>query len=94
MRWKPGGCWIRSHLEMCFTPHAAGEQPGVRYGYGFHIIDDGKHGRVIGHGGRGFGVDAFALMYRDLGYTVIVLSNYDRPAARRIVDRIADMLIR
>jgi D-alanyl-D-alanine carboxypeptidase len=81
------------HLEMCFTPQAAGEQPGVSYGYGFHIIDDGKHGRVIGHGGRGYGVDAFALMYRDLGYTLVVLSNYDRPSARRMVDAIADVLI-
>jgi CubicO group peptidase (beta-lactamase class C family) len=81
------------HLDMCFTPQAASEKPGVSYGYGFHIIDDGEHGRVIGHGGRGFGVDAFALMYRDLGYTVIALSNYDRPSARKIVDRVADLLI-
>lgn len=81
------------HLKLCFTPHVAGEQPGVSYGYGFHIIDDGKHGRIIGHGGRGLGVDAFALMYRDLGYTMIVLSNYDRPSARRIVNSVADLLI-
>jgi D-alanyl-D-alanine carboxypeptidase len=81
------------HTELCMTPHTAGEQPGVSYGYGFHIIDDGKHGRVTGHGGRALGGDAFALMYRDLGYTVIVLSNYDRPAARIVVNHIADMLI-
>jgi CubicO group peptidase (beta-lactamase class C family) len=81
------------HTGLCFTPHAAGEQPGVSYGYGFHIIDDGRHGRVIGHGGRAMGADAFALMYRDLGYTVVVLSNYDRPAARSVIDAIADLLI-
>ena len=81
------------HMELCFTLHAAGEQPGVSYGYGFHIIDDGRHGRVIGHGGRAMGGDAFALMYRDLGYTVIALSNYDRPAARSVINSIADMLI-
>jgi D-alanyl-D-alanine carboxypeptidase len=81
------------HLDLCFTPHAASEKPGVSYGYGFHIIDDGRHGRVIGHGGRAMGGDAFALMYRDLGYTVIVLSNYDRPAARDVINSIADMLI-
>ena len=80
------------HLELCFAPHASGEQPGVSYGYGFHIIEDGKHGRLIGHGGRALGGDAFAVMY-DLGYTVIILSNYDRPAARNILNRIADMLI-
>jgi D-alanyl-D-alanine carboxypeptidase len=81
------------HTELCYTLHAAGEQPGVSYGYGFHILDHRQHGRVIGHGGRAFGGDAFALMYRDLGYTVIVLSNYDRPAARRISDAIAAMLV-
>ena len=81
------------HLELCFTPHAAAEQMGVSYGYGFHIIDDGVHGRVIGHGGRALGGDAFALLYLELGYTVIVLSNYDRPAARQVVNGIADLLI-
>jgi D-alanyl-D-alanine carboxypeptidase len=80
------------HMELCFTPHTAGEQPGVSYGYGFQIIDDGKHGRLIGHGGRALGGDAFAVRY-DMGYTVIILSNYDRPAARSVLNRIADMLI-
>ena len=82
----------RLHLELCFIPHATGEQAGVSYGYGFHILDDGEHGHVIGHGGRALGGDAFALMY-DLGYTVIVLANYDRPSARTVLNRIADMLI-
>ncbi|MCC7165333.1 MAG: beta-lactamase family protein [Anaerolineae bacterium] len=80
------------HTNLCMTAHASAEQPGVSYGYGFHIIDDGKHGHVVGHGGRALGGDAFALMY-DLGYIVIVLSNYDRPSARNIVNCIADMLI-
>ena len=84
---------LDSHYkELCFTSHTGGEQAGVRYGYGFHIIDDGKHGHVIGHGGRAMGGDAFALLY-DSGYIVIVLSNYDRPSARTVVNHIADMLI-
>jgi hypothetical protein len=44
-------------------------------------------------GGRALGRDTFALQYRDLGYTVIVLSNYDRPSARRIVEGIAALLV-
>jgi hypothetical protein len=32
-------------------------------------------------------------MYVDLGYTIIVLSNYDRPSARNVVNCIADLLI-
>jgi len=81
------------YLELCFTPHAASEKPGVFYGYGFHIIEDGKHGKVIGHGGRAFGGDAFALIYLDLGYSVIALSNYDRPSARNVINFIADLFI-
>ena len=81
------------YTELCMTPHASDEKPGAHYGYGFHIIDAGKHGRLIGHGGRAMGGDAFAVTYRELGHTVIVLSNYDRPAARRILNGIADLLI-
>ena len=80
------------HTELCMTPHASDEKPGAHYGYGFHIIDDGRHGRLIGHGGRAMGGDAFAVTYRELGHTVIVLSNYDRPAARKILNGIADLL--
>lgn len=81
------------YRDMCFTPHAADKQPGISYGYGFHIINDGKHGLLIGHGGRAMGGDAFAVLYRDLGYTLVVLSNYDRPAARKVLNGIADLLI-
>lgn len=81
------------YTDLCMTPHAADEKPGAHYGYGFHIIDDGRHGRLIGHGGRAMGGDAFAVTYRELGHTVIVLSNYDRPAARKILNGIADLLI-
>lgn len=79
-------------VQDCFTTHAQDEKPGVNYGYGFHIIDDGIHGRLIGHGGRGMGADTFAVIY-DVGYTVIILSNFDRPAARSILNKIADMII-
>lgn len=81
----------RAYVEQCIMPHAT-EKPGVSYGYGFHIIDSEKYGRAYGHGGRALGGDAFALSYPDLGSIVIVLSNYDRPAARRIFDRVVDML--
>jgi D-alanyl-D-alanine carboxypeptidase len=79
-------------VDLCFTSHARDEKPGISYGYGFHIIDDGIHGHVIGHGGRAMGGDTFALMY-DLGFTLIILSNYDRPAARAIMNKVADLFI-
>ena len=90
---REGRLLDHEHLALALAPQCTTERPDVSYGYGFHIIDDGVHGRVIGHGGRAMGGDAFALWYQDLGYTLVVLSNYDRPAARRIVDAVADMLI-
>jgi CubicO group peptidase (beta-lactamase class C family) len=80
------------YLQACLTPHEE-EKPGVSYGYGFHIIDSDKHGRSYGHGGRALGGDAFAMAYPDLEATIIVLSNYDRPAARQILNQVADILV-
>jgi hypothetical protein len=61
------------------------------------LVADGKldlHTPVAAYNrGLPYADDITALMYRDLGYTVIVLSNYDRPAARRVVNGIAAMLI-
>lgn len=82
----------KSFVQQSFMPQAQDEKPGVNYGYGFHIIDDGVHGRLIGHGGRAMGADTFAVIY-DVGYTVILLSNFDRPAARTILNKIADLII-
>jgi CubicO group peptidase (beta-lactamase class C family) len=82
-----------THLEQCIFPHAVNDKPGVSYGYGFHIIDDDKYGRFFGHGGRALGGDAFALCYPALDAIIIVLANYDRPAARRILNQIADLLV-
>lgn len=69
------------------------EQPNAQYAYGFYTRN-GTWGRLIGHGGRSFGADAFLHIYLDIGYTVIVLSNYDRPAAKVIAHRISDLLSR
>lgn len=51
--------------------------PQRKYGYGFgeSFINNI---RVIGHNGGTLGVDAHFYLYPTLGYTVVVLSNYDR----------------
>jgi CubicO group peptidase (beta-lactamase class C family) len=46
------------------------------YGYGFIIESSRKFGRVVGHGGAGFGVSANFRMFVDRGFTMIILSNY------------------
>ncbi len=61
------------------------------YGYGFQIFDiDGV--RRIGHPGRFAGVNARFDMYPDLGYTVVVLSNYDPPAAFDVAEKATELI--
>ena len=57
------------------------------YGYGFIIGSSRKLGRVVGHGGVGFGVSANFRIFLDIGYTMIILSNYSEailPVSRKI----------
>jgi D-alanyl-D-alanine carboxypeptidase len=58
--------------------------PEVKYGFGFG--ESFKNNiRIIGHSGGAPGVEGKIDIYSDLGYTVIVLSNYDR-ASRPITN--------
>lgn len=51
--------------------------PIRKYGYGFGESYKNEV-RIIGHNGGAPGVDAHFYIYPTLGYTVIVLANYDR----------------
>lgn len=62
------------------------------YGYGFQIFDIGGV-RRIGHPGRFAGVNTRFDMYPDLGYAVVVLSNYDPPAAFDIAEKATELII-
>lgn len=60
--------------------------PDSQYGYGFDIRKYNGT-RIIGHGGGWAGVTNQMDMYPDLGYTVIILTNYDdmpRPIAMKL----------
>lgn len=61
------------------------------YGYGFFISQSGI-GKIAKHSGDGFGINAQYSVYLDAGYTVIVLSNYNRPAAEIIDNLLFQML--
>lgn len=53
------------------------------YAYGFGVSTaNGK--RIVGHRGGAPGINGQFDMYLDLGYTVVVLSNYDPPAATQV----------
>jgi CubicO group peptidase (beta-lactamase class C family) len=60
--------------------------------YGF--LDRRSRGtRIVENSGGAPGVNAGLQMYRDLGYTPVVLANYDPPAATAIAARIEDQIV-
>lgn len=59
--------------------------------YGFQIFDIGGVLR-IGHPGRFAGVNTRIDMYPQLGYTVIVLANYDPPAAFNVAEKTTELI--
>ena len=74
--------------KFFFRKYAAGD---IFYGYGFELETvDGK--RVIGHGGGDLGISSGVRWYPDNGYTLAILSNYDRGGIVAI-DKLQDMIV-
>jgi CubicO group peptidase (beta-lactamase class C family) len=64
--------------------------PVVAYGF----LDRRSRGtRIVENTGGAPGVNASLQMYRDLGYTVVVLANYDPPAATAIAAQIEGLIV-
>jgi len=62
-----------------------------KYAYGFaNDIVNGQ--RIVFHDGGANGISAEFDVYRDIGYTIAVLSNYDHPAARPVVKKVQEMI--
>lgn len=81
-----------AHTELATTGKVDMPTPGLRYGYGFGIQGAGRD-RSVGHNGGFIGANAEIRTFPELGYTVVVLSNYDPPSAEAIAER-ATQLIR
>lgn len=61
--------------ERMWTPKPS----SPTYGYGFHL--EGQPGnRIVGHSGGFAGISSYLKIYVEQGYTVAVMSNYDRGA--------------
>jgi CubicO group peptidase (beta-lactamase class C family) len=68
-----------------------GQRGDAFYAYGFGCHDVGGV-RIVGHNGGAPGVGAQLDMYLDLGYTVVILSNYDARASLQVVPRVRQAL--
>lgn len=65
--------------------------PGAKYGYGFGDKEiDGQ--QIVGHNGGAPGIGANFDVYPKLGYTAVVLSNYDPPAMSAVVTKLREVL--
>jgi CubicO group peptidase (beta-lactamase class C family) len=67
--------------------------PDEKYCYLFGEEFPGGH-RAIGHNGGAPGINAFFKTLPDLGYTVVVLSNYDPPSAEMVGRKIIELITR
>jgi CubicO group peptidase (beta-lactamase class C family) len=67
------------------------EMGGAKYAYGFgDEVINGK--RVFGHNGGAPGIASDLSMYPELGYTSVVMTNYDPPLMMPVVRRIRQMI--
>jgi D-alanyl-D-alanine carboxypeptidase len=72
-------------ISKAMLAEATSTHAGRRYGYGLIMME---HGPIesFGHGGSGAGVNADVRIVPRRGYVVIGLSNFEQPAASRLVD--------
>jgi D-alanyl-D-alanine carboxypeptidase len=62
-----------------------------KYAYGFgDKIFDGKH--IVGHNGGGPGIAANLDMFPEIGYTAVLLSNYDPPAMMPVIMKLRGLI--
>lgn len=81
------------YTDILLTGKEDSNRLNVKKAYGF--FDETVNGqRIVSENGGFAGVNTQIDMYPELGYTVIVLSNYDGPAAIAVVNKIRDMLAR
>jgi CubicO group peptidase (beta-lactamase class C family) len=64
-------------------------QPPAGYGF-FSIEVNGT--RAFGNNGGGPGTNSTFTVYPELGYTVVVVSNYDPPSASKVTSKIRDLV--
>jgi len=65
--------------------------PLGKYGYGFGDREvNGRH--VVGHNGGAPGIGASFEIFPELGYTAVVLTNYDPPAMSPVITKLRELV--
>lgn len=88
---------LRQHklLTRAFTNSVLATEivKGTANLYGFEVRHVNGQ-RIVGHTGGYTSIDAVFDMYLDNGYSVIVLSNYDPPAAQHVKNKLEELITR
>ena len=71
-------------------PEGSDPDQGYGYGFGVDVLAGGE--RLVGHGGGFPGTSTNLQIFLKSGYTVVVLTNYDPPAAERVSNWIISRL--
>jgi CubicO group peptidase (beta-lactamase class C family) len=82
---------LGAKVAMTGSPRA-----NEKYGYGFvsEVLAGGREIRGHSGGGENSGVNSSLVMFGDGSYTVVVMGNYDAPAAQDLAHKICDFLAR
>jgi CubicO group peptidase (beta-lactamase class C family) len=84
---------VKAELTEKITSGKVDSAFGSKYGYGFDTEEiNGKS--VRGHSGGAPGINSDLQMFWDGSYTVIVMGNYDPPAAQELAGKISKFLAR
>ncbi len=78
------------HFKTMTTGKVARDEQ-TQYAYLFQEKFVNGH-RIIGHSGGAGGINSHLAMYRDLGVTVAIMSNYDPPPAMNIAKKLEEWL--
>ena len=81
----------QKYTEIVTTGKVEPGGPDRKYGYGFgEEMNNGR--RIVGHNGGGPGIGANFDIFTTLGYTAVILGNYDPPAMMPVVKEIRELL--
>ena len=79
------------YTDMMLTGKVVRNNSGAMYAYGFGNETINGH-RIVGHNGGAPGISSRLDIYLDMGYTVVVLSNYDPPIADKVAAQFREHL--
>jgi CubicO group peptidase (beta-lactamase class C family) len=79
------------YTEIVMTGQVEVGGPVGKYAYGFSDkVFNGRH--IVGHNGGAPGIGANFDMFPELGYTAVILTNYDPPAMMPVIMKIRELI--